>query len=337
MYTKKPHVTAKGRFALIAAGVLSVLLLLPLTASLVLAQSQTAEPRDVEDAVLGTQQFTPEELGEMDANADNTVDVADLVALSRQATPASFEVASSEVVEGGEPLNIVIELDPPYTGPLEYVVAVPDPPAPGEQPLVIPATEGEDYVALPGIVQADGASAEITLTILDDLETEPIETVNILLRNSSGLLTQHVVAISDNDAVWQGSLVMEGATLPIEMVILRQGGAWQASLTEFEDNAIPPGNCPVSLNVTDSTFGATIGPVTSETTEDYNLIDAQLRRTIILDANPGARPEDQCDLTDPSLPIQGQMSYEIAAPVRQYLDTAIQGRFVLYQGAEERS
>jgi len=241
------------------------------------------------------------------------------------------------VVEGGEPLNIVIELDPPYTGPLEYVVAVPDPPAPGEQPLVIPATEGEDYVALPGIVQADGASAEITLTILDDLETEPIETVNILLRNSSGLLTQHVVAISDNDAVWQGSLVMEGATLPIEMVILRQGGAWQASLTEFEDNAIPPGNCPVSLNVTDSTFGATIGPVTSETTEDYNLIDAQLRRTIILDANPGARPEDQCDLTDPSLPIQGQMSYEIAAPVRQYLDTAIQGRFVLYQGAEERS
>lgn len=165
-----------------------------------------------------------------------------------------FPQGVSEVNEGDPAAGVRIELSGYAVGTITYEVTGGD------------ATQGGDYATLSGAVDVNGSSAVIPLGLVDDLEREGFESIGLRLTGLSGfalgLPSEHTVFIGDDDKVWSAQLVVNGAVLPLEMEILRQGGEVMGGrLLSDGDGTVPAGIFDLNVTFTESLFQATAGPI----------------------------------------------------------------------------
>lgn len=264
-----------------------------------------------------------EDLDTMDLNEDDKVDVADLVNLVKSVGPttlvASFDLVSSKVGEGDGTVVIQVNFTSHFSGTLGFRVSG-------------TAEENIDYYALTGSVVVDGISVEIPVTIIDDLELEKQETIIITLDQADpqnliiGVPQEHTLRIEENDAVWHGGLQVHNLSMGFEMEIARDASSYQAVLKSDGYGALPAGEWPVELEITQEAFSATIGPI--QINEQDTLLETAFDRTIVLEATPNS---DDGHVFELDSAIVGKMndSLEPQLDSRRYLRTTIYGTFSL--------
>jgi len=224
METKRITDCKKGIFVIMPKVFLLffILLLFPPDSS---AQS------DLRDTVLERKSFGQEYLDEMDTNQDDTLDVSDIVKSAKTAPDTglpsvSFEKASSEVREGDGTVNVKVNFSKTFAGMLKYNVSG-------------TAVAGSDYGTLNGSVFANGRYTEIPITVNDDnvLEDGTETLVLTVCYNDGenlgyvpGASAQHIVYISDNDALWNGIIENNGMSLHFRMKIIQSPSGTEAGL-----------------------------------------------------------------------------------------------------------
>ena len=287
---------------------------------LAIAQSQGVTEQEIRDAVLDR---IEEDLDTMDLNEDGKVDVADLVNFLRSIGPttpvASFDLVSSKVDEGDGTAKVEVNFTSHFSGTLGFSVSG-------------TAEEGVDYYALSGSVLVDGIKGEIPVTIIDDLELEKEETIIITLDQADpqefiiGVPQEHTLRIEENDAVWHGGLQVHNLSMGFEMEIARDASSYQAILKSDGYSALPAGEWPVELEITQDAFFATIGPI--QINEQDTLLGTAFDRTIVLEATPNS---DDGHVLELDSAIVGKMtdSLEPQLESRKYLRTTIHGTFSL--------
>lgn len=287
---------------------------------LAIAQAQGVTEQEIRDAILGRTEL---DLDRMDTNEDGKVDAADLVNFLRSIGPttpvASFDLVSSKVSEDAGTVKVGVNFSTHFTGMLGFSVAG-------------TAEENIDYYALTGSVLVDGISVEIPVTIIDDLELEKQETIIITLDQADpqdliiGVPQEHTVRIEENDAVWHGGLQVHNLSMGFEMEIVQDASSYQAVLKSDGHSALPAGEWPVELKITQEAFSATIGPI--QINEQDTLLGTAFDRTIVLEATPNSDDEHVFELNSA---IVGDMSDSLEPQLesRKYLRTTIYGTFSL--------
>ncbi len=299
--------------------------LFPPCLDLVFAQSVVTE-QNLVDAILGREEFTPDQLGAMDLNEDGRVDVADLVFFLRPGGPpfALFDSSTSVAIEGDGEVSIPVVFSRHFTGELNFSVT-------GGT-----ATSGTDYEALSGSVSVDGTSALIPVTIIDDTEMEEGETIILSLESGLdyefGITPQHMLVINENDALWLGSIESQKIRFSFEMEIIQSDGNAQAVVRSDGVGALPPSpedGWPVQLQITEDTFQATIGPI--PISAGQTLTQAEFDRTFILSAAPGQDPY----VFDLARTVAGRSTdtFEPVNPDQSHLRLSVTGIFILLKPA----
>lgn len=316
--TKKPI----GHRRIIAWGLfLSIVLTLLLTSNpLTIPPCEAVTESEIRNAILGK---TEPDFNTMDLNEDSKVDVADLVNLVKSVGPttpvASFDLVSSKVGEGDGTAVIQVNFTSHFFGTLGFRVSG-------------TAEENIDYFALTGSVVVDGISVEIPVTITDDLELEEQETIIITLDQADpqdliiGVPQEHTLRIEENDAVWHGGLQVHNLSMGFEMEIVQDASLYQAVLKSDGYGALPAGEWPVELEITQEAFSATIGPI--QINKQDTLLGTAFDRTIVLEAKPNS---DDGHVFEFDSAIVGDMSDSLEPQLdsRKYLRTTIYGTFSL--------
>lgn len=248
-----------------------------------------------------------------------------------------FATSSSEAQEGDGALTIPLAMDPSFTGPVFYEVAL----------LSNAETTGtsSDFTTLSGQVQVTGPEATLDLTCLDDAQIEEAEILVIDLlddpggRYHVGGIPRHTLMLFDNDAYWNGVLMRENAELPFRLRLIESASGTTATLVSSLDPAqaggapgigtIPPGEWPLTVTRGAGTFEAASGPIPSTTSL---MFQADLLRTLTLRAVPPEDPENPevpyrltdriivGTYTDTLGPVDASMGY---------LERATEGAFIL--------
>ncbi len=295
------------------------------------AWADTAQTEvDIRDAITGREIFSEGETAALDLNADGMVNVADSVFLLRtqpQSTPVvSFETSTSQVSEGGGTASVSLTVSTFYQGSVQYGLSG-------------TATDSTDFTAPSGTVQVDGIGADLLIPILDDElldeydETESaVETIVLTLfyEEGAGLdyvpgkYIEHTVFVTDNDAIWNGSIDMEGTSVHFSMVIVQGASSLSASLIG-DGYGIIPANPPdntwpctaVSLN--DTQFTASAGPMAIAPA--LTLTAAELGRSFGFAADEAV----EGDMVDGDSLIRGAVSEVLDSPKDQFTVSKVGG------------
>lgn len=245
--------------------------------------------------------FTVDEINDLNLNNDSQVDVADLIRfLNLQgALPQGIYFDQPELVvnEGNGSIRLVINVLPGYQGSIHYAIES-------------TATPGVDFESVSGTLTANGKQATLEINLIDDLELEEVETINVTLIPDSGYqigpTQQQTVYIVDNDSRWQGMIEIGILNIGFTMDLAANGETFTAMVKSDGASALPAGEWPVSLLVTETTFKATIGPI--PVAAEQTLWGVPLERTLILSADNNKENE----LLDLNKIIRGSMQDKIA-------------------------
>lgn len=208
---------------------------------------------DLIAAILQTKSFTTDQLRALDLNGDNVVDVADLVLALRGSSAgapvASFSTTAETISEGAGTIAVTVALNPPAACTLLYKVGG-------------TAVAGQNFAALSGSVAANGGTATIPISIIDDAVVAAQQNyITLTLLPSAGgcytpgSISQHTILIQDNDALWHGDIVRNSARLGIGVQIIRVGSQVSVVLKGGDNGTLPAGDYPatggsVTLNST---------------------------------------------------------------------------------------
>ncbi len=293
-----------------------ILLLFPLVSS---AQS------DLRDTVLERKSFGNEYLEQMDTNADRTLDVSDVVKSAKTLPDtglpsASFEKASSEVSEGDDAINVKVNFSKPFAGTLKYTVSG-------------TATAGSDYGTMNDSILANGVYANIPINISDDDELENGTETLVLtvyykdgenLGYVPGVSTQHIVYISDNDALWNGIIENNGMALHFRMKIIQSPSGAEAALIG-DGYGIIPGIAECTADNVDfdsDSFTVVVDGIDVPNT----LFGVELKRKFEFNANSGSEGHIvQAEL------IKGALKESVTCPSEKgkQFEYATEGTFTL--------
>jgi hypothetical protein len=267
--------------------------------------------------------FSKTDLRAMDLNQDGVVDVADLIFYVRSLPPrpngVNFEATTRVVKEGDGAVSLTVTVSPTYRGAISYVVEG-------------TATSGVDYAVLSGSIAVNGGTAALDITLVDDLVLEEVESLTITLIPDVGyrigFAQQHTMFIVDNDAIWEGSLGVDGLNIGFTMELKRSGANYQAWIHSDGSTGLPTGTWPVTLNATETSFRAVLGPFPVQ--PEDTLLRASLERRIVLTA----RQSNEAHLIDYDKAINGDMTETFTAPggavqFERLKGRAIQGVFLL--------
>jgi hypothetical protein len=268
------------------------------------------------------------------ANGSNPLKSTDLPNIVK----ANFESNQSSAREGDGTIFIPITFSRAFRGTLRYSVAS------GST-----AVAGVDFGALSGLLDVDGTSAAIPVSLLDDLLIEDVKLLVIDLVSDpengyqTGGASRATLLLYDNDATWSGVLREEGSEQSFRLRMLKQGTTVQAALiSKFDTNnpalmqgigSIPPGEWTMaSTALTTNSFATVSTPIPMGSSTLFG--EAPLNRIVSLNSEPGADGKNPGTnyLFKPNL-IIGTFTDRFAAenPNQQYLAREASGIFVLAQ------
>ena len=242
-------------------------------------QAFTVTEQNIRSAILNPSQFTQDQINQMDLNGDNRIDVADLVKLLKTTTPVTdFAIEASTVTEGDGTISVRVVFSTSFSGTLRYTVGG-------------TAVPGTDYQVLSGTITADGLYVDIPVTLLDDnLISEAAKTIVLDLYYDAeggfgyvpGSSTEHTVYVLDNDAVWDGMIDNNGASLQFQMQIIQTPTGATATMLGDGYGIIPSpakaaeGWPATGVTLTNSAFAAVVGPI--PISKDSTLTNVDLQR-----------------------------------------------------------
>ena len=283
---------------------LSALVLAPAALAALTAQ-------DVQDAILGRQSFTAEQLAAMDLNGDGAVDAADLVVLGSPVVQAGFHDGSSVIVEGSAGSGPTVDFSAAFVGRLRYRVReLPNGTASTRQLVV------------------SGTSAVIPMAADDDAVVTDARTFEVALLESTGYelgpRVFHTLVLEDNDAVWNGRYQNAGLSVHFQLKIVRNGGAVSGALVTDGFGIIPRNGegdeWPLtSIALDDQQFSAEVQGVLVQ--EDASQTGVTMLRGFHFQANAGI----EGDAVDPSRAISGRVTEWVTAGSDPYLDRTLTG------------
>ena len=219
-------------------------------------------------------------LGDLDTDED--VDGSDVALAALASLPEISFVSTSTSANEGE--TALLELSEAFSGPITVEISG-------------PAFEGNDHgLSCSGqectaTVDSEGM---FEVPIIDDDVIEEVEWLRIRIIHvpgyQVGALSEHVITIQDNDAVWEGIFTTKGEELGFSIKILRSGETITASLLAEGSGVIPAGagaleepEFPLTFDLGSNTFSATLPdiPLPKEDT----LVGTDATMTLELDAS----------------------------------------------------
>ncbi len=224
----------------------------------------------IRDAIIGRVDLSEFEREQLDFNQDGQLDVADLVMFLKQIEPipkAAFESYTSRTTEGSETAAVTAFFSRAFTGTLNYSLGT-----------VTTATEGTDFASLGGTVSVNGTSVDISITLVDDLDLEAMETVELVLEEGTGYeigtRSNHTLYIDENDSTWHGTMALQQRAMGFALTIRRDGSTAEADLRGYDTGIIPESDTPdagwpmQNLEISENSFLAHIEniPVPQEQT-----------------------------------------------------------------------
>jgi hypothetical protein len=217
------------------------------------------------------------------------------------------------VKEGDGVVSLTITISPTYQGSISYVVTG-------------TATSRADYVALGGKIAVTDSTAALNITLVDDLILEDVDSLTVTLLPDVGYrigsAQQHTLFIVDNDAMWEGNLVVDGLSMGFTLELARRGTTYQAKLHSDGSTGLPPGTWPVTLNATATSFQAVLGPFPVR--REDTLLKATLERRIVLTA----QRSDPEQVIDYDKAISGSMTETFTATGGAVQFERLQGRAI---------
>lgn len=152
------------------------------------------------------------------------------------ALPAvEFEASLSQAIEGVGTHAIPLKSSTSFTGTVGYSISARS-----------TASSPEDYIISSGSVSMVSGSAEIPVTIIDDLEISPERLLIIDLDKNvpgnayraAGAVT-HVVCLGENDSYWDGVVIDNTTQRNFRMRLLRNGGTTQWAFVSGSSDGLP--------------------------------------------------------------------------------------------------
>ena len=285
----------------------------------------------IRDGIVGRQELTGAERQQLDLNEDGVFDVADLIAFLKgfgDTPKASFESFTSVASEGVGTATVPIQFSRAFTGTLNYSL--------GDGST---ATEETDFTPPGGSISVSGTSVEIPIPIVDDLELEAMETIELILEQGDGYgidsPTSHRLFVDDNDVIWHGMMIQQGASRGFALEFRRNGATAQALLRGDDTGIIPPSDPPEAgwpvqlLEVTQDSFTAHIEgiPVPEEHTAR---LATTFTRSFVLEAEP-TEPTKEGTILDTDAEIVGKLTERLIpdSPAFEHLARTITGSFVM--------
>jgi len=292
------------------------------------ANSFEVTEQNIRDAILSRVNFNDDQLIKMDLNGDNKVDAADLIKyfkLNGNDLPiVNFKTTTSSVAEHIENTTVEIHFDRDFYGTIKILTSG-------------TATEQKDYRIVTKKLDVNGKSAALQINIIDDFELENLETIVFdieIMENSSqkfylGMPHKHTLIIQENDNVWNGSLEVKNLSIGFDMEILRNKDLYEAILKSDGGNCIPQGQWPVNIDIKDNFLKLYINSIVIN--KDSTLLDATLKRNIILESNPKSNDSHIFEIDSM---ITGKMRDQFESTDRQYMNTNIEGTFTLVRNPQ---
>jgi hypothetical protein len=167
----------------------------------------------------------------------------------------SFVEGLSATNEGAGTYAVPITISEPFSGTIRYEIAA-----------ASTAQSNSDFVPISGMLQVNGTSASIPITLIDDLLIKDARVIFLDLKPDSsgryrrGGLMRHIIRLEDNDGCWAGVFkdvltytnqagvrtnVAGFSELGFRLKLLRQGAITQASLICTN----PPGSRPQGVGL----------------------------------------------------------------------------------------
>lgn len=228
---------------------------------------------------------------------------------------ASFRDAKLTHDEGDGTIAVVVEFTQSYSGLLKYSWA------------------GSASVnGLSGLIEVNGQSAIIPLTIQDDMQIGELEnlTLNLLADENAAYRiapdgATSNLTIRENDASWKGNFQSDSEMVDLEIELIHRGVQVSARVISDGTGLIPAG-----------TYESTTTPIVSSNQFTANFTDIpipanaknrlgnDIRLSLSFDAQNG-RPDDRVE----EQRIAGQAEVVIGHTGSAYLNTTLLGRFHL--------
>lgn len=242
----------------------------------------------------------------------------------------SFAARSSIAREGQRSFSVGVVFSTPFVGTLPYATTG-------------TAVLDADYSPATNNVMVDGTTATIPLLIRnEDFVLQEDRTIVLSLLPSAagtpafvlGGPRIHTVYLQDNDALWQGTLDIEGLKISFAMSLGQNGSTFQGTVNSDGSGSLPKGQWPVAVQATANQFNAAIGPILMPASS--SLLGSEFARWIYLDAVPATNATHRVDL---NLSIAGSVREEdvFSDVARQHLNrtgaSAPSGTFVLQRAS----
>ncbi|MBI1176158.1 hypothetical protein GC207_01825 [bacterium] len=224
----------------------------------------------------------------------------------------NFPNATLEMSEG-ETSNATVNFSRPYYGTIRYTIG---------------GTAGAgDYQGLTGEVMVNGTtSVVIPISLTDNNTIGQLKTLTLTLVGGGGALpgigSSTTVNIDENDAKWQGSLVVDGASLGFVLKLTKSGGSYTASLIGDGTGFFPTVEVPATVTFTADNFTATVANIALPA--DSTLLNEPMNLTLQLEAANGVTDQS----VSPTL-VSGAGSLLTEIPSQTSLNTTKTGTFTL--------
>ena len=182
-----------------------------------------------------------------------------VVAVGGNGGTATAGISMSDIVveEGGGSAQVRINFSETYNGPLRY----------RWNGSIVPGEDG--FGSLSGIIQVNGTTATITLSIPDNSTLDDIRQLSIsialggdtgygLAEGGAGSTTANITVI-DDDARWAGTFQHKGESVPLLLELVKTGASWSGKILSDGTGLFPaaPGGIAISsISFSESSFSA---------------------------------------------------------------------------------
>jgi hypothetical protein len=232
------------------------------------------------------------------------------VALGGSTGPVIIRFAETGYLAAeGEQLLPLLEFNRPFTGVVHYRVD---------------GTGG--YLPVPGLLQANGPTAVIPLSLTDNNEIGQLKHLSLILESGPGYqlgqVSRTTVTIDENDAQWEGQFAGEGGVLPFKLTMLESGNLVSASLHGDAYGFFPTNAVPATVTSTEDSFTAVVSGISLPA--EATLLGAALELTLELRAANG-EPDQGVSWGK----IRGLATLITHIPALPHLDTTNRGSFLL--------
>lgn len=155
--------------------------------------------------------------------------------------------------------------------------------------------EAGDYSGLSGEIQVNGTTAVIPITLNENSDIDEIKQLVLTLISGAGAEagagSSATITIGENDAVWRGTIFDAASTLGFAIRVTQGVGSTTATLVSDGSGAVPEGEYPAAITLTDTAFSflSSEVPMNNDTTFqglpaivklDLDAVDGQTDQTV---------------------------------------------------------